>query len=408
MKLTKGQSTALQAINKWLSAKKGKWMFALTGYAGTGKTTLLQELIASLKTPYVCCAPTGKAASVLRAKLPGVTVKTAHQILYTPNESSRKALDELEEELMTARQAELPTARIRLEIEREKERLSKDPVSFKRREQAGVSPGALIIVDEASMVSERMLNDFERTDCRVLFVGDDGQLPPVRETSWFIEYKHEARLEEIVRQALDSPIIRLSMEIRSGSVDTSQYRSGACVLTTKDKVPHEDWLTADQVLTGGNLSRRRINRFFRKRLMRQDQLPERGDKLICLKNDHYQKPPWINGVQFLATDNCGPGDGESSYLLPASYEGLELELDFYGYHCQLHYDETLREEPREMRKGLFEADYAYAVTVHKSQGSEWPFVILADDQMRKECKSFRTQWLYTAVTRAKDRLLIVQ
>jgi exodeoxyribonuclease-5 len=61
-----------------------------------------------------------------------------------------------------------------------------------------------------------------------------------------------------------------------------------------------------------------------------------------------------------------------------------------------------------MRDGLFECDYAYAITCHKAQGSEWDKVIVADDKMREEDKDFRAKWLYTAVTRAKKKLIVTQ
>lgn len=420
MKLTKDQDKALVAIDKWLEDTKSLragtydgegWMFSLAGYAGTGKTTLLAHLIQHLKNPPLCAAPTGKAASVLRSKLKGVMVKTIHQVLYQPHGDSVSKLEKLEAELAAAIADDKATTDIRFRLREEKQRLAALRPSFTVKpdnKALHALKGNLIIIDEASMVSTYMLNDLRATGCRVLFVGDSGQLPPVRDDGWFIERKHNACLNEIMRQALDSPIIRLSMQIRDGDVPISEYNNvaGAAAIVDKMKVDPAVWLEANQVLTGSNFARRKCNRFFRQqRGWAKTPLPRAGDKMICLKNDHHQIPAWINGVQFSAT---GDVENMSSIELPLNCDYGECEhvVDFYPYHCMRHYTENILEEPREMRKGLFEADYAYCVTVHKSQGSEWPFVILADDGFQKGQVDFRKRFLYTAVTRAKERFLM--
>lgn len=423
MKLTPDQDRALKAITKWRKAKTSPWRFTLTGYAGTGKTTLLRDLIEGLegKTVYTACAPTGKAASVLRAKLPGVRVQTVHQLLYNPNtpgESPPSRVGELEEELRKAKAAGQPTAALRIELQRERDRVAgkpprgEDKVSFRRKPEPSVSPSCLVIVDEASMVGERMLKDFEALGARVLFVGDDGQLPPVKEGSWFTRAEHDARLTTVVRQALDSPIIRLSVQIREGEVKYAEFKEGACRLVAKKMLSAEEWLSADQILTGSNETRRRINRWFREKLGHVSTpleglawLPRRGEKMICLKNNHGEVPPWINGVQLEVLRSEFTPAADSTFL-EARYEEAQIAVPLYPYHIQASYLDNVQELAFADREGMFEADFAYGITVHKSQGSEWPFVIVADDGMRKEDKTFRQQWLYTAATRAKDKLII--
>ena len=409
--LTPEQDKALVAISSWLKEPltQENWMFTLSGFAGTGKTSTLQYLVQTIDQQFLCCAPTGKAASVLRGKIPGLDVRTAHQILYVPTGQSVAALERLERALQDAKANDQPTVALLLAIRDEKERLSADKVSFMPKPSPDVIPGRLIIVDESSMVSERMRDDFKDLDCKVLFVGDSGQLPPVRETSWFIEHKHDATLTTIMRQALDSPIIRLSMQVREGRFNREEFASGNCMVISKGDLDPQLWLKADQILTGGNASRRRINRYVRKCLgYNRSSLPVAGEKMICLKNDHYKIPPWINGIQFTTTEDTPNPSDAGQFLLNCDYDGIMMCQEFYPYHCNSHYVEDLEEEPREMRKGLFEADYAYGITVHKSQGSEWPFVIVADDKLFKEQVEFRKRWLYTAITRAKQQLIIAQ
>ena len=413
MKLTKSQDTALVAINNWIKQpwSESNWLFTLAGYAGTGKTTLLSQLINNLRTKPVCCAPTGKAASVLRSKLKEVDVRTVHQILYVPCDRKMNALDSL----IAARIAAISDGEsvkvikaLDTEIAKEKDRLANERISFSIKADSKIK-GKLVIVDEASMVSEKMMLDFSRTGAKVLFVGDSFQLPPVNATPWFLTRDHNVTLTEVLRQALDSPIIRLSVQIRDRYIEQSEFKKGDCVLCEKKALTYDDWIACDQVLTGSNASRQRINRFFRKQLaINHSNLPLSGDKMICLKNDHYKMPAWINGVQFKATADAEVMP-EGHLGLFAEYEGVHLNgIEFYQYNCLANYDHNAEQLDREMRGGMFECDYAYAITVHKSQGSEWPFVIVADDKMKNEDKAFRQKWLYTAVTRAKEKLIVVQ
>jgi len=417
MKLTRHQDEALTAINAWLRNKaitRDNWLFTLAGYAGTGKTTLLQHLINNMGDKPICCAPTGKAASVLKAKLKTVMVNTVHQVLYQPSGRNLETLDRLVE-AKVAYMAENPKPDIKrvkaldTAIEQEKDRLATQKVNFSTKPNLENLRGRTIIIDEASMVSRRMMEDFCGLGCRVLMVGDCFQLPPVNSQAWFVDREHNAMLTEVMRQALDSPIIRLSVQIRNRDINVSDFKTGDCQLMHKSDLAVEDWLAADQVLTGSNASRHRINRFFRKKFARDhSNLPVAGDKLICLKNDHYKMPCWINGIQFLATRDCEPLPcGEMG--LHAEYEGVHFNgIEFYTHPCLSHYDEAAVPLEHEEREGLFECDYAYCITTHKAQGSEFDFVIVADDRMRDQDKEFRAKWLYTAATRAKKRLIIAQ
>ncbi len=118
---------------------------------------------------------------------------------------------------------------------------------------------------------------------------------------------------------------------------------------------------------------------------------------------------FINGVQAETLD-AFVFDAEMDCCLgPILYDGNPLESScFYPFPFRATYDESLKEATwweRAQMVDLLEFDYAYAITVHKAQGSEWNRVIIADDQMKAGDKNFRQRWLYTAVTRAKQELL---
>jgi exodeoxyribonuclease-5 len=403
MKLTHEQEVAMDQIMAWRgSYPTSDWMFYLGGYAGTGKTTLLQEIINRLDTRPTCLAPTGKAASVLQKKLTNATVQTIHSALYKPIEPSLLDLEELERKLMSAP----GSAEIIEAIRIEKLRLAKQQLRFTDNSQKEIVQGDLVMVDEASMVTKKMVRDLQETGAQVLFVGDPGQLPPVEDSGYFSSAEPDAMLSEIQRQALDNPIIELSMRVRQGKPIESEIENAHILKRCKTGFPITELSAAEQVLTGMNFTRRRLNRAVRKvRGLGHAPFPLEGEKLICLKNQ-YAPGGWIvNGMQCLAASRCEVDLKSGDIFMDVLYEGRLLrELEVYGFPFEVHYNENAEEEPWVSRKGLSEFDYGYAITVHKSQGSEWDKVILVDDNLFSNNRLNRKRWLYTAVTRAKEHL----
>ena len=408
MTLTPEQDRAFRAIWHWYRSGVAP-RFLLAGYAGTGKTTLLQHFINQLDSEPLCAAPTGKAASVLQRRLHNARVSTLHRLLYSPLVPSTENLDILQDALMN----DPNNPALLLAIEEEKKRLSEVDLKFSIKGNCELGPGRLVIVDEASMVTNRIQGDLERTGVKVLYVGDPGQLPPVNDKGFFHKTNPDVMLTQVQRQALDSAIIRLSMEVREGRYK-STFNYPNCRRVRKSEIPYPEWLTYDQVLTGKNDTRRKINRFFRrsldhfsdKMLMPNGSYPCKGERLICLKND--QDGGFINGVICTtvsqAEHNASVGELNCSLL----YEGMLLRaVPLWEYPFKVHYYPNTVEDPWVARQGLREFDYGYAITVHKSQGSEWDRVLLADDFIMSNQPEFRKRWLYTAVTRAKHELLWV-
>jgi exodeoxyribonuclease-5 len=404
MKLSFEQEGALSKIMHWLeNPREGPfvddWMFYLGGYAGTGKTTLLQEIINRLDTPPICIAPTGKAASVLQRKLKNATVTTIHKALYKPVMPNIKQLEALEAHL-----AANPGARELIEaIREEKRRLADLKISFMDNEAKEIKRGRVVMVDEASMVTAKMVEDLHRTGAIVIFVGDPGQLPPVGDAGYFNKQEPDAMLSEIQRQALDNPIINLSMRVRNGERIESNIENAHIVKHCKTGYPITELSKADQVITGMNFMRRRLNRAIRKVRGFEGKFPLEGEKLICLKNQ-YTHGGIVNGMQCLAASSMEVTD-EGELVMDVLYEGeLLYKLKCYHYPFEVHYNDRAEEDPWAARSKLSEFDYGYAITVHKSQGSEWDRVVLVDDEMQIGNRAMRKRWLYTAVTRAKEHL----
>lgn len=400
MQFTSGQVKAIEAIAAW-HRSSWKQTFTLAGYAGTGKTTLLQHFINTQNNVVTCLAPTGKAASVLQKKLDNAMVSTVHRVLYNPSPPSTSNLDALEASLVNNPNDE----DLKQAILDERRRLAGQNLNFNKKIDCEIGAGQLVVVDEASMVTRRMRKDLEETGAKILFVGDPGQLPPVQDEGFFQHSPPDAMLTEVQRQALDSPIIRVSMEVREGKAINAQREDGPFRKMPKNELSHEEWLTFDQVITGTNEARRKINRYFRGKLGKNSWWPETGDKIICLKNSNDNGIYYINGVQGKALSNAKNNADFDEIIGEVLYEGTIRNVMYYRYPFQVHYDANAIELQWYERAGLQEFDYAYAITVHKSQGSEWDRVLLADDGMNANQKEFRKRWLYTAVTRAKEELV---
>jgi len=416
--LANDQGQAYTAIMRWLENPEGKPHFVLGGYAGTGKTFLMQHLVNCLDRPVVCATPTGKAADVLKSKMPKhIKVCTIHHLLYSPVDSSLSAkIARLEYKIETegsTAKLEKILAKMKAKLEAEGD---EDDVEFTKSPDEILLDRPLIIIDEASMVTMRMYNDFLETGCMLLFVGDPFQLPPVSGDDARADQQGvldvlgtDAELTEIKRQALESPIIRVAHAIRHGE-NVSKHIDGQQVIrASRDRIRPEHYLRADQVICGTNKTRHGINRQCRIALDRKHphlsyELPVAGDKLICTMNKH--KYTWINGVIHEAVSDAQAGEFGNHTLDVMYQDELREGIEIYDFNFRCNYH-----DPRELRNykitdwrekmELIELDYAYAITCHKSQGSEWDKVLVVQDWFFAD----KERWLYTAITRAKEKLL---
>ena len=381
MILTKGQEEGLKvAVQRYRSRKP---YTVIAGFAGTGKSTLVQFIIGELGIPesdVVYIAYTGKASLVLRNKGCENAI-TAHRLLYHAKEK--------EDGTYTF------TPRYRLEED------------YK-----------LIILDECSMLPEEMWDLLLTHKTHVIALGDPGQLPPVSGNSTILDNPHVV-LDEVVRQAQDSPIIRLSMDIRSGKY--LEYGGPKeCRVIPYEKVSDKLLLGADQILCGKNATRHQLNEHLRKIKFQENYVtePVDGDKVICLKNNWgavgSNEEPLVNGMIGTIKDVHFVNDATSLYK-PKMMSSFISDND--GLYEDLHMDYKLftdkettvnkdnwKDFPKDKR--AYEFDYAYAVTVHKYQGSEAERIVVYDEWLGD--MEYHKKWLYTAVTRSSKMLVIVK
>lgn len=394
------QERAVDSVGAWLRRMDKPW-FRLDGYAGTGKTTIARHLSSQVPGKVFFAAFTGKAALVLRqAGCPNPS--TIHKLIYLPRNKCLIKLRQLEEELLILgkrepQPQELIDKVVRL-IEEEKKNLSRP--SWKLNTDSELKSASLLIVDESSMIDQQMGEDLLSFNCPVLALGDPGQLPPVRGSSFF-QGKPDFMLTEIHRQAKDNPIIWMSKEVREGRAlrpGTYGESSVAVLSSVPQDTIKEMVLQTDQLLVGRNTTRRASNRRIRELLGRKDTLPEVNDKVICLRNNHQLSI--LNGQLFkVQTEPLIVDEQLSLDLVPEDDSGepvivLAHTHYFLGKSDGLDVWTKLDAE---------EFDYGYALTVHKAQGSQWGKVTLFDEWHQTS----RDKWLYTAITRAREKIDIL-
>jgi exodeoxyribonuclease-5 len=397
MEFSPQQDKALLAVDKWLKDPNKPQVFRLFGYAGTGKTTLAKHFAANVEGGVMFGAFTGKAAHVLKRK--GCeNASTIHSMIYHVAEKSRKKLIDLEINLVNLlknhKETDQKVIAIRKAIAEEKKR-SAQP-SFSLKTDSDISKTALVIIDECSMVDERMGRDLLSFKTPILVLGDPAQLPPIMGGGFFTEKcEPDVMLTEIHRQARDNPIIDMATRVRNGeSLPFGQY--------VFNKTNAEDILAADQVLVGKNTTRKSFNDRIRQLKGFVGELPSQKDKLVCLRNNN--EVGLLNGALWVVGDMPKVDDDTKKIeMMISPDEGGQNIL--VTAHMQ-PFLKNAEEMPWWERKEAQEFDYGYALTVHKSQGSQWNKVVLFDESncFKKDAR----RWLYTGITRAAEEVKIIR
>lgn len=388
------QERALSAIGAWLRAPT-RPTFSLGGYAGTGKTTLARHIADTHGGVVKFAALTGKAASVLRAK--GCRdATTIHSLIYVPaGEVGADEIIAIEDKIQAEALLDDPDEE-KLARWREELATKNSTAMFEKRHSCEIEEADLVIIDESSMVDTTIGHDLESFGVPVLYLGDPGQLPPVRQRAHVTT--HDFVLQEIHRQAADSPIIWIADRIRrGGTIEFGEHGDGAVRILPKREWSAEAVMATDQVITGRNTTRRDLTRALREWSEHRSVYPEAGEKLVCCRNDHEAR--LLNGVTCRAR-------------AAASKVGhvVHLQLDYEGRDATFVCDAGPFQEYTSKRvsfprgDGIQTFDYGYVITGHKAQGSQWCHVTIADDRMRCRDSNARRKWLYSVFTRAEEKV----
>lgn len=389
MKLTLKQEEGLKiAVERYKNKEK---YTCIAGFAGTGKSTLVKFIVAALDLPEddVCYATfTGKAAQVLLKK-GNRNVFTLHKLLYKS-------------------------------IPLKNGKFLKKPVDF--------VPYKVVIVDEVSMVPKHLIDLLFSYNIYVICLGDPFQLPPInkKEDNGLLSKPH-VFLDEIMRQAMDSEIIRLSMDVRLGN--KIEFSKGNEVIVDRKKTLNTGMLTwADEILVATNKTRLLINQQVRQ-LLGKGPMPEDGDKIICLKN-YWEifadnDDPLVNGtIGYL----CNPIEKRVTLplvgletkrvdVLMANFRAdnnayfnwidIDKNMILTGEKSCTWEDEYVLKRKKETADLVpLEFSYGYAITCHKAQGSEWDKVLVLEESFPHG--EDHARWLYTAITRAASRLVLIR
>ena len=392
--LTQKQQEGLRtAVSRY---KLGEKYTVISGYAGTGKSTLVKFIIEALNlnpdedVAYV--AYTGKAAAVLQQKgCPNAT--TAHRLLYKAKP------------------------------------MPNGTYKFFPRSSFDI-PYRIIVVDEVSMLPNALWQQMLKHPVYILALGDPFQLPPINpdDDNHVLDTPH-VFLDEIMRQALDSEIIRLSMWIREGR-PLEQYacsKEQVQVLSKNEIIDGMyDW--ADQVICATNNKRNEINNFVRQKRGFGEN-PQVGDKITSLRNhwdcssdsgdwaltngtigtieqfnvENVYIPKYIydKKIPYMFT-SISLEDGDTFTSIPIDYTCLKT-----GKPLLSPKQTYLLNSKKDLIEAPYEFNYAYAIACHRAQGSEWDKVLDFEEWFPNVAEE-HARWLYTACTRASQKLVIIK
>lgn len=406
MQLTAHQKAALDALLLHIEAGE---MCCLKGYAGTGKTTLIGQLVDELLDREVmvyACTPTHKAAQVLQSKIGnrGVNVGTIHSFLG-------------------------------LKLVRD----NKGGYCLKPSGDTVIPEWGVVMVDEASMVGLDLWPYIvQATWLTWVFVGDPAQLPPVNEEPSAVFDLPGPDLTEVVRQARDNPIIDFATRIREGQPEVRQgWKDGVGVALTRNTdhfvaraVVATEALGAEaRLICYRNVTVERYNRSIRTAIFGED-TPRfvEGDRLMA-------RDAFFDEKGVLRLQNSAEVD-----VLHAEEKPIDLreygkwetwEITFFDPYARItsvpvlheseqgRYERTLQslrdsaiagKRSWKLYYGLRERfarlDYAFAMTVHKAQGSTFDTVFVDWNDLRYCRNAERAALMYVAATRPSRRLAL--
>lgn len=435
---TRAQLEVLTALSSFAATHRNREVFVLNGYAGTGKTSLVGALIAamsSVRMKTTVLAPTGRAAKVA-GKYSARMASTVHRHIYRPTQTEGGT---------TGYALGRNTARDTLYIVDE----------------------ASMVTDRAprSMLADLTQFVYSAPGCAMVLVGDVAQLPPVGQDDACamdeaVLRRHVLRpqiytLTEPVRQAAESGILVNATEVRRhiGDGNMSLPRLQASGFSDVDVVDFYDfadrlatsWSEVGKeetvIITRANWRANDINTAVRNQVLWADEPLQRGERLVVAKNNYF----WtrgVKGIPFLANGETVTIDWIGRVHRAYGLEFADVELHLPGHDEIVAAKMMLssltakgpalpQSEMSEFYRRVFESKegsptermmaatedeyynalqvkYAYCVTCHKAQGGQWKHVYIDLSGLVLDAidETF-FRWLYTALTRASQRVFFV-
>jgi exodeoxyribonuclease V len=445
---TDDQSEALKKIASYICDNNNDVIFLMTGYAGTGKTSVISSIVKTLdmlRMRSVLLAPTGRASKVL-SSYSGRQAFTVHKKIYRQKSSK----DGLGSFLLDRN-------------------LHKD---------------TFFIVDEASMVSNssgdsslfgsgRLLDDliefvYSGTECKLILVGDTAQLPPVGsilspalDPASLGGYGFgliSCELRQVVRQSENSGVLMNATRVRLQVAENDLIHPAIDCINYKDTIRITGEELIDEIssaygtcgmegtiiVVNSNKQANRYNQGIRNRIFFREEEISAGDMVMVVKNNYFIIDEEEDGAGFIANGDIAEVRKIRKYEERYGFHFADMVLKFPDYNLEieakvmmdvLHLDTPAL--PSEKNKELYQnilADYlylktrrkqfeavknnpyfnalqikfAYAVTCHKAQGGQWERVFIDQGMFnRNEITIDYLRWFYTALTRSTDKVYLV-
>ena len=445
---TDDQSEALKKIAGYICDNDNDVIFLMTGYAGTGKTSIISSVVKTLdllRMRTVLLAPTGRAAKVL-SSYAGRQAFTIHKKIY-------------------------------------RQKSSKDGIGSFSLDR-NLHKDTFFIVDEASMVSNssgdvslfgsgRLLDDlieyvYSGTDCKLIIVGDTAQLPPVGsvvspalDPEVLGEYGFgliTCELKQVVRQSETSGVLMNATRVRLQVAENNQVHPTIDCLNYKDIIRITGEELIDEIssaygacgmegtiiVVNSNKQANRYNQGIRNRIFSREEEISPGDMVMVVKNNYFIIEEEEDGTGFIANGDIAEVKKIRKYEERYGFHFADMVLWFPDYNLELeskvmidvlHLDtpalppeknrelfqnviadyisiKTRRKQYEAVRKDPFfnalQIKFAYAVTCHKAQGGQWERVFIDQGMFnRNEISIDYLRWFYTALTRSTDRVYLV-
>lgn len=413
IELTQHQNEVLEEACEFI--KGGSNKLVIKGSAGTGKTTLVEFLINTCIEKRIipsygiyCSAPTHKAVKVLEGKMkvPGIEFKTIHSIL-----GIRKVINPKTGE-----------------------------VSFKPSKSSIIDKVKTLIIDEASMLGEELLQYVEEAEVRTIFLGDTKQINPVKEVNSPVFYAgyDTVKLSKIVRQGEGNPIINLSNDLSIINLKEDNVTDKKGVLHTKDyariivslaEVNGNDSL---KYLAWTNKEVDQVNNHVRSYLYGGSPAKiELGESIVLdsgygkyknneeitidtleVSEETMRAPDGVQIVMKCYVINS-KRDAKSNKFPLDAFKIVHEDYEYAFKQLKWKYMALAKKRKLQWRDYFLFAEifaefkYNHALTIHKSQGSTYKQTIVnVKDINRNGNLKERKRLFYTAVTRASDLLIL--
>ena len=403
IELTAEQNSIIQEALYWFM-NSSEQIFEISGCAGTGKSVVLGEIVRRLNLrsdQYIAAAYTGAAAIVMRTK--GFRdARSLHSVFYKCIPIGKYDFIDFDDEINTT-------------FNTPKRRFKFVPLDVGDLD----SRIRLIVIDEAFMVPDYMKINIMKHGIKILASGDVNQLPPVSGNPAFFRGNIPIHyLTQIMRQNANNAILYIALRILNDKPIHCGVFGNVTVIEDKD-------LTSDMLYHVGNVicysnnTRDMFNHNIRVLHGKQSIAPEYGDRVICRHNNwdiDFNNLSLANGLlgtivsPITPESLCNNSKDKKNYgTFKMDFLPDLIQVPFRNIHANYEYIVSPYKRREEIKSSkhyngeLFE--YAYAITAHVSQGSEYSSGIFYEEPCRPEqAKAVE----YTAVTRFKERLIYVK